>query len=209
MIFQEYCEQVERYGYFSVELGDNRVQPAIADGACDFVTDKWLTPLIAVAERAYLYRRVSKTAPYDATPPPRGSRPVLARRSTRVELDTRAVLLSEHRRYLHWALRHANMVLVVPTAHVPTEAIATESWDPGILTNLEAVAARGAKEFARCEIAKRKACFLFSRDSYTISCHIFAPPKELLRFYECFVLNCRFVLKGLEQELAPMRRKKR
>src|SRR5436190_985440 len=100
MTFSEYCEYVKAYRRFSVALGDNRVKPEISDSACDFAFDKWLVPLLTVAERAYVYRRIYKDRPYDSTPPPRGSKPVvLTKTPVRAELDAMAMLLREQRKY--------------------------------------------------------------------------------------------------------------
>ena len=208
MTFSQYCEYVRRFGQFSARLGDNRTELRIPDAACELVIDKWLTPLLTVAKSVYIYRRTSKDRSYDVTPPPRGSKPVImAKTIARIELDAKPMMAMEQRKYWWWALRHANITVVVPVDRVPVEALARESWDPAILTNLGAVVARGSIDLAKREATKENACFIFARSSADVRCHIFAPTRELLKFYECFVVNCRFILKGLERELMPVREK--
>jgi hypothetical protein len=206
MTFSEYCTYVRKRGYFSVRLSDNRSQPGISDTACDWVLEKWLVPILSVCESSFVYRIVFQDRPYDVTPPPRSSKPILLGRTMqRVELEGKAMLGREHRNYMAWALRHATVAVCVPFERLPSNALAKECWDPGILTNLGAIVSRGSLELARRAGAKKTMCFLFSRDSYAISCHVFGPPKDLLGFYKRCVINCRFILKGLERELKSVR----
>ena len=210
MTFSEYREYVRKFGHFCVRLGDNRTELRIPDAACELVIDKWLTPLLTVARSVYIYRRTSKDHPYDVTPPPRGSRPaILTKTVVRMELDAKRMLAVELRKYWWWALRHTNITLIVPPDAAPVEMLAKESWDPAILTNLGAVVARGSIELAKREAKKENACFIFYHMSSDVHCNIFAPSRELLKFYECFVVNCRFILKGLERELMPVRQKQK
>lgn len=209
MTFFEYCENVRKYGHFSVRLGDNRTELRIPDAACELVIDKWLTPLLSVAQSVYIYRKTSKVHAYDVTPPPRGSKPaVLTKTAVRIELDAKPIMAVEQRKYWWWALRHTNITVIVPPDAVPVEALAKESWDPAILTNLGAAAARGSIELGKREAKKQNACFIFYPMSSDLYCNIFAPTRELVEFYEYFVVNCRFILKRRERELMPVREKK-
>ncbi len=208
MTFSEYSECIKTRGYFSLRLDDNRAQLGVTDNACDLVLSKWLIPLLEVCERVFVYRLVFKDGSYDATTSPRDAKPaVLSKTTTRVELDAKAMLTDRYGKYWAWALRHATIVVCIPQMQVPMEALAKECWDPGILMNLGAVVPSRSIQLAKHEAKEGKVCCVFSRDSYSISSHIFAPTKELLNFYKYSVMNCRFILKGLERELKPVRKK--
>jgi len=210
MKFAKYAEHIRQLGHFSVQLNDHRGQTGLTDGICEIVTEKWVYPLLALSQGAYIYRKVSKDRPYDATPPPRSVKPaVLSKTPVRTELDPKSVLGREYFQYWAWALRHANVTLCVGSRNFPVEALAKECWDPTILLNLGAVVAGGAIQLAKRQTVKKHVCCVFSHDSYSIDCHIFAPPEDLLAYYECFVMNCHFILKGLERDLLPLRRKRR
>jgi hypothetical protein len=213
MNFSEYCEYVRKYGHFHVALGDNWTKLEITDDACDLIFDRWLTPLIMAAEEVWVYRMVYKSGSRDVTPPPRRPKAIiLTRVGADVKLDAKAMLADKYRAYWHWALLHTNITVLISSATMDgfaIEALAKESWDPAILTNLDAVATRGAIELAKREAAKQKVCFLFTHQSYNVECHMFAARPRLLQMYRCFVLNCGFVMKGLKQELLPERQKER
>lgn len=173
MTFSEYAEYVRRKGYFSVQLNDHRGQSGLTDAACELVFEKWLIPLLSVCQGAHVYRKIYRDRPYDATPPPRSPRPVqLSRTNIRTELDGKAMLDKKYASYWTWALKHANATLCISRDKFPVEELAKECWDPGILTNLRATVAGGAIQLAKREVAKQNVCCVFSRDSYSIECHI-------------------------------------
>jgi hypothetical protein len=207
MTFSEYSENVKNYGYFSVDLGDNRARPDITDEVCEIILDKWLIPLMSVSQNVFIYQRKSAYSE-EVTPPPKHLAPiVLGKTEARIELDHSKMPISKYRSYWYWAMRHRNrnITLVIPKDKFHVELFAKESWDPSILTNLAVVVARGSIQLARRVVAQQNVCCILSRESYNLECHIFAPPTDLLNYYKSFVVNCRFVSKGLERELISVR----
>ena len=204
-----YVTSAKRHGHFMVSLGDNSTHPGISDEACRMSYTTWLLPLLMVSQRAFIYRRMSKTRPFDVTPPPRSPKPVvLGKTSVRSELDVPKVLNQKLDAFWAWGFRHANIVLCIPEAKFPIGTLANQCWNPAILTNLGAVVARGALSLAKREALRQCVCCIFRKDSYNISVVIFPPRKRLRGLYDDFASNCKFTFKDLERDFKSLRKRK-
>lgn len=206
MTYNEYKAIIGKYGHFSLRLDNNNKVPIISDDTCILVNKQWLIPLAENCENVYVYRRKYKDRTFDVTPPPKWKIPVaVSKTSVRVEHSAKSITSLEYFDYWAWALRHLNIVFTFKTKKFPINLVAKQCWDPGILMNPSAVMARGSIELAKREIVSNNTCIIFNNDAYSIHVEVYAPKIYLLKYYEIFVINCKFILKGLEKELKTIR----
>ncbi len=206
--FGYYLSQVARYGYFQVRLDDNWGAVSVSDEACKQAAEKWLTPLLTSAEQTHIFQRLGGCI--DVTPAPRTKRPVVINRTkSSFEIELSSVDVASQQRFWTWALRHRKIFIVIPLKRFPLESLATECWDPGILTNVSVAVGANTLAFARhqSQSARNLVC-VFTTMGGSLYVELFSRYGVLARLFEGFVLHCRFLNKGLAKELMPYRRER-
>ncbi len=206
--FEYYRERIRKSRHFEVGLDGTWGDPSLEEAALNDVLHNWLAPLVDVASNIFILR-ADWGDDSDCTPSPRTKQPRTIRRAKDLlEVRSQEANISLQEKYWRWALRHRIVIFKVAPERFPINSLAKECWDPVLVTNLGVILGANGLGFAKFHAFRGKAIVCSATwTSSGFMASLLAPDSDLLALYEACVLNCRFMRKGLEEELMPYRRK--
>jgi hypothetical protein len=198
-----YLGHICRGHHFEINLCRYGVE--LNDSIYENVLDKFVIPLVAVSDRAALFR-VARMA-RERTSNAASARALSEKGTLMTDINLQETAIGNSCTLWRSMIKRedgdeATLVLSVPAQGFPIKSVAGNSWDPHYLSNPGSIASREALTFCRrtARTGSHVVC-LFTKSAMGLSLSFYATDELLKKLYVECVRRCQFTGKGLEKEL--------